>query len=211
MNVKDSFLGLGHFNVKDGTQTRFWVDTWLGNKPLKDKFPALFNIVRRKQDSIATVLSSPNLNISFRRNLTGRSLENWQRIVASLQQVNLMQERDVFVWNLKASGTFTIKSMYVALINNGERVSQDIWQTKLPMKIKNFMWYLKRGVTLTKYNLARRNWHGDKSCCLCHLPETIQHLFFIVTTPSSCGALFIFFLVLYCLLVLETCLSLGPN
>jgi hypothetical protein len=139
MNVKDSFFGLGHFNVKDGTQTRFWADTWLGNKPLKDKFPALFNIVRRKQESIATVLSSPNINISFRRNLTGRNLENWQRIVASLQQVNLMQERDVFVWNLKASGTFTVKSLYAALINNGERVSQDIWQTKLPMKIKIFM------------------------------------------------------------------------
>ena len=110
MNVKDSFFGLGHFNVKDGTQIRFWADTWLGNKPLKDKFPALFNIVRGKQDSIATVLSSPNLNISFRRNLTGRNLENWQRIVASLQQVNLMQERDVFVWNLKASGTFTVRT-----------------------------------------------------------------------------------------------------
>ena len=42
MNVKDCFLGLGHFNVKDGTQTRFWSDTWLGNKPLKDRIPALF-------------------------------------------------------------------------------------------------------------------------------------------------------------------------
>jgi hypothetical protein len=40
MNVKDTFLGFGHFNVKDGSQTRFWVDTWLGNKPLKDKFSA---------------------------------------------------------------------------------------------------------------------------------------------------------------------------
>jgi hypothetical protein len=67
-------MKLGHFNVKDGSQTRFWVDTWLGNKPLKNwlgnkplknKFPALFNIVRRKQDSIATVMSSPLLNISF--------------------------------------------------------------------------------------------------------------------------------------------------
>jgi hypothetical protein len=65
MNVKDTFLKLGHLNVKDGSQTRLWGDTWLGNKPLKDKFPALFNIVKRKQDSIATVLSSPILNISF--------------------------------------------------------------------------------------------------------------------------------------------------
>jgi hypothetical protein len=86
----------------------------------------LFNIVRRKQDSIATVMSFSLLNISFRRNLVGANLSNWNRIVTSLQQVNLSQERDVFVWGLKASGIFTIKSMYAALINNGVRVSQDI-------------------------------------------------------------------------------------
>jgi len=68
--------------------------------------------------------------------------------------------------------------MYAALINNGVRVSLDVWQTKLPMKIKIFMWYLKRGVILTKDNLARRNWHGDKCCCFFHLPGSIQHLFF---------------------------------
>jgi hypothetical protein len=98
--------------------------------------------------------------------------------VASLQQVNLIQQRDVFVWGLKASGVFTVKSMYAALINNGVRVSHNIWQTKLPMKIKIFMWYLKKGMTLTKDNLARRNWSGDKSCCFCHFSETIYHLFF---------------------------------
>lgn len=178
MNIKDTFMKLGHFDVKDGSQTRFWLDTWLGNKPLKDKFPALCNIVRRKHDTIATVMSSPILNISFRRNLVGANLTNWHRIVASLQQVNLIQQRDVFVWGLKASGVFTVKSMYAALINNGVRVSQDIWQTKLPMKIKIFMWYLKKGVTLTKDNLARRNWSGDKSSCFCHFSETIYHLFF---------------------------------
>jgi len=140
----------------------------------------------------------------------GRNLENWQRIVASLQHVNIMQERDVFVWNLKASGIFTVKSMYVVLINNGERVSQDIWQTKLPMKIKIFMWYLKRGVILTKDNLARRNWHGDKLCCLCHLPETIQHPL-IATMPSFCGALFIFFMELFRPLVSMFCLIRGRN
>ena len=40
------------------------------------------------------------------------------------------------------------------------------------------MWYLKRGVILTKDNLARRNWHGDKTCSICHSLETIQHPLF---------------------------------
>ena len=76
MNVKDSFMTFGSFKVKDGSQTRFWMDTWLGNQPLKDKFPSLFNIVRRKQDSVATVLASIPLNISFRWNLGGRNLRD---------------------------------------------------------------------------------------------------------------------------------------
>ena len=40
------------------------------------------------------------------------------------------------------------------------------------------MWYLKRGLILSKDNLLRRNWNGNKLCCFCSSDETIQHLFF---------------------------------
>ena len=53
-----------------------------------------------------------------------------------------------------------------------------IWKLKLPLKIKIFMWYLIKGVTLTKDNLARQRWKGSLNCCCCSLIETIQHLFF---------------------------------
>jgi hypothetical protein len=89
MKVKDVVLSFGTFKVSDGSQTRFWLDIWLGNKPLKDKLPALFNIVRRKQDSVANVLSTVPLNISFRRNLGDMNLRDWHRIVASLHDLNL--------------------------------------------------------------------------------------------------------------------------
>jgi hypothetical protein len=138
MNIKDTFMGFGSFKVKDGTQTRIWVDSWLRNKPLKDRFLMLFNIVRRKQDYVAQVLSSSPLNISFRRKLVGVNLREWHRIVASLHDVNLPEERDVFVWGLNASGSFTVTFMYTALINNGVRMSQDIYQIIISMKIKVF-------------------------------------------------------------------------
>jgi hypothetical protein len=76
MNVKDTFMSFGSFKVKDGSQTRFWMDTWLENQPPKDRFPALFNIVRRKQDSVARVIASVPLNISFHRNLVGTNLRD---------------------------------------------------------------------------------------------------------------------------------------
>jgi hypothetical protein len=68
-------MGYGLFKVKDGSQTRFWIDNWLENKPLKDRFPALFNIGRRKQDSVQQVLSSSPFNVSFLRKLSGCELK----------------------------------------------------------------------------------------------------------------------------------------
>jgi hypothetical protein len=53
-----------------------------------------------------------------------------------------------------------------------------IWNLKAPMKIKIFLWHLRRGVMLTKDNLARRNWHDSEKYCFCHKNETIKHLFF---------------------------------
>ena len=31
------------------------------------------------------------------------------------------------------------------------------WKLRIPLKIKIFMWYFRRGVLLTKDNLAKRN------------------------------------------------------
>ena len=45
-------------------------------------------------------------------------------------------------------------------------------------KIKIFLWYLKKGVILTKDNLLKRKWKGSSSCCFCTKEESIQHLFF---------------------------------
>ena len=75
MEVKDEFLGLGSFSVGEGTQVRFWEDTWSGNQPLKRLYPSLFNIVRNKGASVAEVMGSVPLNVSFRRGLYGVRLQ----------------------------------------------------------------------------------------------------------------------------------------
>jgi hypothetical protein len=56
--------------------------------------------------------------------------------------------------------------------------NKKIWKMKIPLKIKIFGWYLRRGVILTKDNLVKRNWHGSTQCVFCHQDETINHLFF---------------------------------
>ena len=70
--------------------------------------------------------------------------------------------------------------MYRALIHSNVPAdsNKQIWKMKMPLKTKNFAWYLRKGVILTKDNLAKRNWQGSLQCCFCHHDETITHLFF---------------------------------
>jgi hypothetical protein len=46
--------------------------------------------------------------------------------------------------------------MYEALIEHIQPVysTKCIWRLMIPLKTKVFAWYLRRGVILTKYNLA---------------------------------------------------------
>ena len=53
-----------------------------------------------------------------------------------------------------------------------------MWKTKVPAKIKFFLWLLVKKSILTRDNLLRRGWKGDKHCILCGKDEIIDHLFF---------------------------------
>jgi hypothetical protein len=134
--------------------------------------------VRHKSARIAKVLGTVPLNISFRRALVGQNLTLRYNLVARILHVKLSTDRDTFQWRLTKSGQFSVQSMYRSLINNGKVFHhKEIWKLKLPLKIKIFMWYLLKGVVLTKDNLAKRNWQGSSKCGFCILDETNQHLF----------------------------------
>jgi hypothetical protein len=69
--------------------------------------------------------------------------------------------------------------VYVSTIKQGVLPKNTLLRKlRVPLKIKIFLWYLIKGVTLTKDNLAKRNWQADIKCFFCSAVETIQHLFF---------------------------------
>jgi hypothetical protein len=70
MKAKDHFLE-STFNIHNGEQIRFWEDKWLGNFTLKEQYPSLYNIARKKHISVAHVFRSAPLNVVFRRALVG--------------------------------------------------------------------------------------------------------------------------------------------
>ena len=83
------------------------------------------------------MLSTPTLNIKFCRSRLGNRWDKWLELVNRLMHISLSNTQDVFVWGLTSSGLFSVKSMYLDLINDQPKFTQKfIWKTKVPLKIK---------------------------------------------------------------------------
>jgi hypothetical protein len=78
-----------------------------------------------------------------------------------LANIQPQDGHDEFRWNLYENGKFSVASMYNALILPDvpiDKISNDkLWKLKIPLRIKVFRWYLRKGVILMKDNLAKQN------------------------------------------------------
>jgi hypothetical protein len=81
---------------------------------------------------------------------------------------------------LDKSKQFSTKSLYRFLSHRGVSmpISRDTWKTKLPLKIKVFLWQLSNDKLPTTCNLKKKAWKGDIRCCLCGKAENTNHIFF---------------------------------
>ena len=191
MKIKDEVFVNGSFNIKDGSKTRFWDDIWGGQVSFKDKYPSLYKIVRHPHATVASVLATRPLNLSFRRALVDNKLIEWQNLVAQIAQFQLVGGSDTFRWNLTKLGSFTVRSLYLHYLDRQPSFRHKmIWKLKIPLKIKIFFWILQRGILLTKDNLAKKNWTGSQKYCGCNSNETIEHLFLPVLMQEWFGGLF---------------------
>ena len=166
MATKKFFFPHGSFAIKNGSETRFWEDQWLGQTTLREQYPALYDIVRYKGDTLAKVMGSSPPNVSFRRSLHRPRQASWNALLMRLDSVQLTHGSDRFQWNLNKNGLFSVDSMYKVLIQSDIPIDNNnnkIWKMKIPLKTNVFTWYLRRGVIFTKDNLAKRNWQEVKS------------------------------------------------
>lgn len=137
MEVKQEFFAREFFKVGNGLNTLFWEDIWLGNTPLAQQYPSLYNIVHHKNVTVAQVLTQSPLNITFRRMLIGNKWNSWLQLCRRLMLVQLSEEDDRFVWNLTTNGLFTVKSMYEDLMcDHTPFLRKYLWKVKISLKIK---------------------------------------------------------------------------
>jgi hypothetical protein len=140
MNVKEGFLNFRSFQIQDGRVIRFWEDSWLGATTLKEQYPKLYNIVRRKDAMVAEILGLQPFNISFRKSLVTGNLHDWHDLVLKLSSINLTDFSDHFKWSLNSNDLFSVNSMYQTFLDTNV-VPNNIylWKIKVPLKIKVFL------------------------------------------------------------------------
>ena len=89
----------------------------------------------------------------------GNCWEAWLNLVRRLMDVQLSQQPDHLCWKLTKNGEFSVKSIYLDVINSSVIPrSKHVWKVKVTLKIKVFMWFVHKQVILTKDNLTKHNW-----------------------------------------------------
>lgn len=168
--------------VFNGRNTRFWEDVWLGDIPLKLEYANLFEICDKPKCTVADCWAGDGWRIGFRRALGESELKEWERLMECLDDKQILEvdTEDVFFWAYEKSGIYSTRSMYRNIMFRGvnNHRMRKLWKSKLPMKIKVFMWLLIQDKLQTGVNLKKKKWKGDMNCCLCGKPENADHLFF---------------------------------
>jgi hypothetical protein len=146
--------------------------------PLKDKFKELFDVCTEQKRSVAE-MTERGWRMNFRRWLDERSQSQLKQLRDMLSTCALSNEKDIVKWTWEKSRKFLVKSMYKHLFSwDINKPNKKLCEAKIPMKIMIFMWLMHENAILTKDNLSRRNWQGDKRCFFCNTFESIEHLFF---------------------------------
>jgi hypothetical protein len=102
----------------------------------------------------------------------------FEDLLRSCNNLSLSDQEDRIVWCLNKKG-FSVNSFYKKKVNDQVAVTYKfLWKSKLPQKIKIFIWLVVRNKILTKDNLKKRNWNGSQACCFCGYDESTDHLFF---------------------------------
>ncbi|GJY70994.1 RNA-directed DNA polymerase, eukaryota, reverse transcriptase zinc-binding domain protein [Tanacetum coccineum] len=141
--------------VRDGRDIRFWVDRWVDNQRLCDRFP---------------------------RNIRGRVSKELEDLLGVVQHVVISSNcKDRWKWLLSKDGEFTVKELSrlieekILVSDNGGR--EMIWNKLVPKKVNIFVWRALRGRLPVCVELDRRGVDLDSVLCpSCNnIMETCSH------------------------------------
>jgi len=179
--VKHLFKWGASFTIGNGKLCRFWEDCWLHEVPLKILYGDLYQLVRDPNVFVNECWNNGSWFVDFKRCLSAYDYDRWLGLLNMLNDCALTDNRaDVVHWALDKKKQFTTKSLYRLLTDRGvsSRVAGYIWRSKVPLKIKFFLWQILNNKLQVAVSLVKRGWKGPSSSYLCGCLEDLDHIFF---------------------------------
>ncbi|GKB45165.1 RNA-directed DNA polymerase, eukaryota, reverse transcriptase zinc-binding domain protein [Tanacetum coccineum] len=154
----DSFIGV----LGDRRDISFWVDRWVDNTRICDRFPRLYHLDRRKEDSV------------FDKGSWVNEFLCWEGILGAIL-------KDKWRWRLVEDGEFTVK--YLArfikekIVRGESGGHETLWNNLVPKKVNIFVLRALKGRLLVRVELDRRDIDLDPVLCPCcnDIVETWTH------------------------------------
>jgi hypothetical protein len=115
---KDSnwFVSALEKKVGSGNKTKFWSEIWVGDQPLRDRFPRLYGISNQKEGTIASMGGWIDFrwiwNLEWRRQFFEWEQPLDQQLVQIIAQFQPTQQDDMWQWRENLDDGFTVKSCY---------------------------------------------------------------------------------------------------
>jgi hypothetical protein len=142
LSIRDEVARGLVYTIGNRKKARFWLDVWIGSCPLCISFPNLFDICNQKEWSVFKTQRNGSINLTFRRNFRDEHDQEWAALSGQVEETSLNNIPDSVTWCLERKGIFTTASLYNAMFFSGyeNKWMMCIWEAKIPLKIKIFLW-----------------------------------------------------------------------
>ncbi|GJZ29745.1 RNA-directed DNA polymerase, eukaryota, partial [Tanacetum coccineum] len=190
--LKPPFLYLGL--IVGGSMSR--VHAWISCRTVKNRrskfgdevapkngYPRIYALESSKSITVGMKVAQPSLAFSFRRAPRGGvEQEQFDEIVALVNDVILAPISDRWTWTLESSGDFSVASVRKLIDDKSIPVVdyKTRWIKYVPIKVNVHAWKVKSDSLPTRFNISRRGIYIDSiMCAICDKgAETSSHLFF---------------------------------
>ncbi|XP_022026490.1 uncharacterized protein LOC110927176 [Helianthus annuus] len=167
--------------VGSGESIFFWLDPWLFDIPLKEKFPDLFKLELVKNCSVSDRISGDGVWL-WKHDLDAESeKKEWIELSSALGSVSCSSGPDKWAWLGAGSENFSVAAVK-KLINGSKDFSNRFvleWCSWVPLKCNIFVWRTELDRIPTVEALSRRGVSVENpGCCFCDDgADSVSHLF----------------------------------
>ena len=171
--------------VGNGVSVRFWLDIWLGDTALRNKWPLLYRLEGYKTCSVADRTKREGnklvIDAEWINNIqTAEELVQWVNMCEAVDCYNSSMGQDGWIWDVEGQSEFSVKGVAALLLQRYGYGSNFVikWLSWVPLKCSIMAWRAEMNRIPTKEALAHRNIViQDTSCSWCRATvETEVHV-----------------------------------